>query len=108
MTASGDRELSGWIGKARKLVMGHLVGKVAVVAGAPKGIGAGIAKELARHGASVVVNYAKRKAQAESVVDDITQAGGKPQPLPRAWTKRKRSSSYLPRQSEYTAFWISW
>jgi NAD(P)-dependent dehydrogenase (short-subunit alcohol dehydrogenase family) len=77
MTASGDRELSGWIGKARKLVMGHLVGKVAVVAGASKGIGAGIAKELARHGASVVVNYAKSKAQTESVVDDITQAGGK-------------------------------
>ena len=40
---------------------GKLAGKVAVVTGASKGIGAGIAKELAAHGAAIVVNYASAK-----------------------------------------------
>jgi 3-oxoacyl-[acyl-carrier protein] reductase len=57
--------------------MGKLTGKVAVVTGASKGIGAGIAKELAAHGASVVVNYASSKEGAEKVVAEITKAGGK-------------------------------
>jgi 3-oxoacyl-[acyl-carrier protein] reductase len=57
--------------------MGKLTGKVAVVTGASKGIGAGIAKELAAQGASVVVNYASSKEGAEKVVAEITQAGGK-------------------------------
>ena len=50
---------------------------MAVVTGASKGIGAGIAKALARNGASVVVNYASSKAGAEAVVADITSADGK-------------------------------
>ena len=57
--------------------MGKLTGKVAVVTGASKGIGAGIAKALGAAGASVVVNYASDKAGADRVVAEITKAGGK-------------------------------
>ena len=56
---------------------GKLTGKVAVVTGASKGIGAGIAKVLAAEGAAVVVNYASSKSDADRVVDEIAKAGGK-------------------------------
>src|SRR6266481_5334871 len=55
----------------------RLVGKVAVVTGASKGIGAGIAKQLAAEGAAVVVNYASSKEGADQVVNEITARGGK-------------------------------
>jgi 3-oxoacyl-[acyl-carrier protein] reductase len=57
--------------------MSKLTGKVAVVTGASKGIGAGIAKALAAEGASVVVNYASDKAGADRAVAEITKKGGK-------------------------------
>lgn len=56
--------------------MGRLAGKTAVVTGASKGIGAGIAKAFAAEGASVVVNYASSKAGAEKVVAEIKAKGG--------------------------------
>jgi 3-oxoacyl-[acyl-carrier protein] reductase len=57
--------------------MSKLTGKVAVVTGASKGIGAGIAKGLAAEGASVVVNYASSREGADRVVAEITARGGK-------------------------------
>src|SRR5438046_435933 len=57
--------------------MAKLKNKVAVVTGASKGIGAGIAKALGSEGASVVVNYASSKEGADKVVKEIVAAGGK-------------------------------
>ena len=57
--------------------MGKLAGKVAVVTGASKGIGAGIAKGMAAEGAAVVVNYSSSKEGADRVVQEITREGGK-------------------------------
>jgi len=56
---------------------GKLNGKVAVVTGASKGIGAGIAKEFGDAGAAVIVNYASSKTDADKVVNEITKRGGK-------------------------------
>jgi len=63
--------------KGNRMENGKLNGKVAVVTGASKGIGAGIAKEFAAEGASVVVNYASAKQDADRVVDEISKRGGK-------------------------------
>src|SRR6476646_1182781 len=60
---------------------GKLNGKVAVVTGASKGIGAGIAKQLAAEGAAVVVNYASSKSDADKVVDEIAKGCSKAVPV---------------------------
>ena len=57
--------------------MSDLNGKVAVVTGASKGIGAAIAKTLSAAGAAVVVNYSASKEDADRVVADIKAKGGK-------------------------------
>ncbi len=57
--------------------MGELSGKVAIVTGASKGIGAAIARTFAQAGAAVAVNYASNKADADRVVGEIVKAGGK-------------------------------
>jgi 3-oxoacyl-[acyl-carrier protein] reductase len=57
--------------------MSDLKGKVAIVTGASKGIGAGIAKGFAAAGAAVVVNYASSREGADRIVADITARGGK-------------------------------
>jgi 3-oxoacyl-[acyl-carrier protein] reductase len=65
-----------------------LPGKVAVVTGASKGIGASIAKALAEEGASVVVNYSSSKRDADRVVAEIAAAGGTAIPLQGDVSKR--------------------
>ena len=83
----------------------RLEGKVAVVTGASKGIGAGIAKALAEEGASVVVNYSSSKHDAERVVAEISARGGKaiavqgdvsqPAHIERLFSEAKRSFGRL-------------
>ena len=57
--------------------MGELSGKVAIVTGASKGIGAAIARRFAEAGAAVAVNYASDKGGADRLVEEIKRAGGK-------------------------------
>jgi 3-oxoacyl-[acyl-carrier protein] reductase len=71
--------------------MSKLTGKVALVTGASKGIGAGIAKALAAEGAAVVVNYANSEESANAVVRTITDAGGKATAVQGDVTKRSDS-----------------
>jgi hypothetical protein len=56
--------------------MKQLEGKIAVVTGASKGIGAGIAKMFAREGAKVVVNYSSDRTGAEKTLSEVTSSGG--------------------------------
>src|SRR6266404_5972820 len=66
-----------WEFHSTEKIMGKLTNQVAVVTGASKGIGAGIATAFAAEGASVVVNYASSKEGADRVVREITAKGGK-------------------------------
>jgi 3-oxoacyl-[acyl-carrier protein] reductase len=71
-----------------KMNNGKLNGKVAVVTGASKGIGAGIAKEFGEAGAAVIVNYASSKTDADKVVNEITKRGGKAVAVQGSVTKK--------------------
>jgi len=73
---------------------GKLNGKVAVVTGASKGIGADIAKQFAAEGAAVVVNYASSKEGADRVVDQIAKRGGRAIAI-RANVARKADIEHL-------------
>jgi 3-oxoacyl-[acyl-carrier protein] reductase len=85
--------------------MSKLTGKVAVVTGASKGIGASIAEHLGAEGASVVVNYASSKSGADAVVKRITEKGGKaiavqgdvskPQDIARLFAETKKAYGKL-------------
>src|ERR1700745_2002841 len=91
--------------RLRDVLMSKLAGKVAVVTGASKGIGAGIAKALAAEGASVVVNYASSKEGADRVVKEIASKGGKaiaiqadlskPADIPRLFAETKKAYGKL-------------
>ena len=77
MTSNGHNGANGHNGHSQMTQTSRLDGKVALVTGSGRGLGAGIAVELGSRGASVVVNYAKSASAAEKVVADIKSFGSK-------------------------------
>ena len=81
---------------------GKLQGKVAIVTGSSKGIGAAIAKELGAQGASVVVNYASSREGGEKVAGEIVKAGGKAIAVGADMSKQEEIKSlFAAAQKEY-------
>jgi 3-oxoacyl-[acyl-carrier protein] reductase len=85
-----------------------LSGKVAVVTGASKGIGADIAKHFAAEGAAVVGNYASSKEGADRVVDQITKQGGKAIAVKANVAKKAEVEQLLARRRKFSARSTSW
>jgi len=82
-----------------------LAGKIAVVTGASKGIGAATAKALAAEGAAVVVNYSSSRDGAERVVAEISNTGGR---AAAVQAKRRTSNGCLPRRRKRSARQTFW
>ena len=87
---------------------GKLNGKVSVVTGASKGIGAGIAKQFAAEGASVVVNYASSKTDADKIVDEIMKQGGRAVAVQGNAAKKAEVERLLRRLRKRSARSTSW
>ena len=89
--------------------MGELSGKVAIVTGASKGIGAAIARAFGKAGAAVAVNYASSKTDADRVVADILGAGGKAASDPGECRQSRRCQTAVrrdrSRNSAAPAYW---
>ena len=83
--------------------MGELSGKVAIVTGASKGIGAAIARRFAEAGAAVAVNYASDKAGADRLVEEIKRGGGKAVAIQASVAKAPTSSACSPRPRHSSA-----
>jgi 3-oxoacyl-[acyl-carrier protein] reductase len=79
---------------------GKLAGKVAVVTGASKGIGAEIAHDLARAGAAVVVNYSSSKSGADKIVAEIEKSGGKAVAIGANLSKPEEARQLIARAKE--------
>lgn len=88
--------------------MYKLKDKVAIVTGGSKGIGAGIARQLAADGAKVIVNYASGKSSADNVVADIQAAGGQAVAVAADVTARLRLRRWLTRPSTFSGGWTLW
>ncbi len=87
--------------------MSNLAGKVVVVTGASKGIGASIAEYLGSAGASVVVNYSSSKSGADAVVKRITDAGGKAIAIQGDVSKQQDITRLFAKPRLRMAGWIS-
>ena len=85
-----------------------LAGKVAVVTGASKGIGASIAKALGAEGAAVVVNYSSSKADGERVAKEIVALGGKAVAVQANMSKPEEIERLFAKSKRRSAAWTSW
>src|SRR6516164_1278665 len=79
--AVGSRPIRRKYSSSRRFIMPELLGKTALVTGASRGIGRASALALARKGAQVLVHYGRGKAEADGVVNEIRQRGGRAQAI---------------------------